>query len=155
MPLPVPQSWQKKPVGTRKMVGELPPISSMVGERKSILGAIEQSIRDPELLDVLRQYKIIHEDLVTHSATDRIEVNVFSLCELSREATLRLTPFATDELSVIQFALTQYRASLHILRDKPTSVNIAKYTANIEKRVQDYERYLEEVKTKQETSKTS
>jgi hypothetical protein len=110
-------------------------------------------ILDPYLSDALEELDRVLEDLARLTPehpqfAERIEDCVFMACELSRDATIRLIPFARASPQHLAVARRKYTAALRLVdlhseavgHIKPEALsNIGKYRANIQKRLNEYD----------------
>lgn len=124
-----PASTSQKPAGRPRLV---------------VVGEFEKNIRDPYLVDALRQLVRVTDDLREARDGAQIEEDVHLLCELSREITIRLIPFVPDSAPLLTYASERYSEILARCPADPDS-QLAKYLRNIQKRRDEYAEFLQKL----------
>jgi hypothetical protein len=99
-------------------------------------------VRDPYLADALEEYDRVLADLTGREAVEHVEENIYLLCELSRDVTIRLWRFSQEMAPTITQAKARFAETLEVLKSKPTNPSIAKYAGNIQKRIDEYEAFI-------------
>jgi hypothetical protein len=133
----------RKSSATRMGRGSRP--SVLKQGRLNVLGDVELTVRDPYLLDALRQYEAVLKDLTEQvgvGKSEAVENDVYLLCELSRDVTIRLTPFSPEMRVVFEYALNRYQETLSKLKGQTLTKDARAYQSNIQKRVEHYQQYL-------------
>ncbi|MCI0683515.1 MAG: hypothetical protein L0Y71_15530 [Gemmataceae bacterium] len=99
-------------------------------------------MRDPFLVDALMEYHRVFVDLKNAEGIDVIREDICLLCEISRDATIRLLPFSAEMTEVLEWAATTYDETLKVLETKPSNDLIKRYAAHIRSRSNDYKEFL-------------
>ncbi len=95
-------------------------------------------VRDVYLADAVDGFSKELGTLRHVDSPEDVERQVYLLCELSRDAMVRLIPFEERMRPVIRGVQGQCREALEVLDGKPDNASILQYRSHIEKRIQEY-----------------
>ena len=135
------QARAKKPhpaAPTRRSSTALPPVLDR-------LQKLLPSLRDPYLLDSLREFLRLAAQIENRSGEDgdsQVVRDAFYACEITRDATMRFLPYSAAQEAVLLAAIDAYERVIEKLKSfavaEVTAKKVLMYANHIEKRSEEY-----------------